>query len=41
MKYIGTSAKFNQDARFKAKAFSHALLKYETILTAHIFYKYL
>lgn len=34
---IYTSTKFNQDARFKAKAFIDALLKYETILTAHIF----
>lgn len=36
---IYTSTKFNQDARFKAKAFIDALLKYETILTAHIFLK--
>jgi len=36
---IYTSTKFNQDAIFKAKAFIDALLKYETILTAHIFFK--
>jgi len=34
---IYKSTKFNQDARFKAKAFIDVLLKYETILTAHIF----
>lgn len=34
---IHTSTSFNRDVRYKAKAFIDSLLKYETILTAHIF----